>query len=156
MSHPEDMLEVERLCAIENDNMMHAWAAYRLARLSGVSIPEWVLRYFDEAGRNLLALSAEIAKYGNGKGVGPKIAKSIGLASDGAGSPLTKYHADWMVFGLNVRARMLEGDKEDIAVETVARDAGVSMSTVRRSFKTYDRLFPGQALFPDEALTKKS
>lgn len=152
MSHPEDMLEVERRCVVETDNVMHAWAAYSLARVCDAPVPDWVLRYLDKAARNLLALSAE-AQSSGGKHLGPKIAKALGLASAGAGSPLVSYHADWQVFGMNVRARLPGfGGKEYLAIESVAADAGVDKSTVHRAFKLYTALFPGEGIFPDEAL----
>jgi hypothetical protein len=154
MGHPDDMIEVERRCLVETDNVMHAWAAYSMARVCGAPVPDWVLRYFDKAARNLLALSAEAQESG-GRDLGPKIAKALGLASVGAGSPLVAYHADWQTFGMNVRARLPEfGGKEYLAIESVASDVGVSVAAVRRAFKLYDALFPGAAIFPDEALDK--
>lgn len=36
-------------------NPMHAWHAYREARRAGVSVPEWVLTYFDDCAAGLLA-----------------------------------------------------------------------------------------------------
>jgi len=158
VSHPDDMIEADRRCFVETGNPMHAWAAYSLARVCDAPIPEWVLRYLDMVGRNLLALSAD-SQDGGGKDLGPKIATALKLeGKPRSGSPLVTYHADWMVFGMNVRDRMTrvgrDGrfDLETYAIESVASEAGVSKSTVRRAFKLYEALFPGDAIFPDEAL----
>jgi len=153
MSHPDEMLEVEKRCFVETGNPMHVWAAYSLARVCDAPMPDWVMRYFDMAARNLLALSAE-AQDSGGKDLGPKIAGALKLKGKSrAGSPLVSYHADWMVFGMNVRARLPEfGGKEYLAIESVAESAGVSKSTVHRAFKLYETLFPGDATFPDEAI----
>lgn len=151
MRHPDDLIEVERRCLVETNNVMHVWAAYGFARAAGVPIPEWVLRYFDKAGHGLMALAVEAKKQG-GKDFGPRIAKAFGLATAGSGSPLTAYHSAWMTFGMNVRYRMQQGDKEYLAIASVARDGGVSDATVRRAHELFDKLFPGDGIFPDEAL----
>jgi hypothetical protein len=152
LEHPFDLIEVEKRCLVETDNMMHAWAAYSLARANKAPVPEWVFRYFDRAARNLFELSADASKTG-GKDLGPKIATALHLSSKGAGSPLVTYHSDWLVFGMNVRARLPAfGGKEYLAIENVADQAGVSVSTVGRAFKLYNALFPGPGIFPDEAL----
>lgn len=151
MSHPEDLIEVERRCFIETDNVMHVWAAYGFARAAGAPVPDWVLRYFDRIGRSIMALAIE-ARTEGGKDLGPRIAKALGLASAGRGSPLTAYHSDWMVLGMNVRDRMRQGDKDYLAVESVAKDGGVSEATVRRAHELFDKLFPSEGIFPDEAL----
>ena len=158
MSHPDEMLEVEKRCFLETENAMHVWAAYSLARVCDAPVPDWVLRYLDRAARNLLALSAEAQEAG-GKDLGPKIASALRLeGKPRSGSPLVTYHADWMVFGMTVRDRMTRvgrdgrTDLETYAIDDVANEAGVSKATVRRAFKLYDALFPGDAIFPDEAL----
>ena len=151
-----DFIEVERRCLAKTNNPMHAWAAYSFARVAGDPIPDWVLRYFDMAARNLFALADEVQDEG-GMDMGPKIAMALKLASKGRGSPLVEYHHDWLVFGMNVRNRMQRTDSlgrsdlETYAIESVARDHNASESAVRRAYKLYDALFPGDAIFPNEA-----
>jgi hypothetical protein len=159
MKHPDDLLEVERRCFAETSNAMHAWAAYRLARVCDAPVPEWVLRYLDLVGRNLLHLSA--AHDSDGKDLGQKIADAAMLkGKPRAGSPLVNYHADWMVFGMNVRDRMTRigrdgrSDLETYAIESVALESQASKSTVRRAYKLYNALFPGDAIFPDETIER--
>lgn len=151
-SGTSNLVEVERRCFLDTGNPMHVWAAYRMARVADAPIPDWVLRYFDICGDRLLALSADASRNGGAKDMGPKIAKSLGLVSNGRGSPLVSYHADWIVFGANVRARVTDGDKEYLAIESVAKDAGVSTTTVRDAWVRFGALFPGESPFPDEAL----
>lgn len=147
-----ELVEVERRCFKETGNPMHAWAAFRLARVVGSPIPDWVLKYLDQCSRELLSLSSHSSAQGTGKDLGPAIAKTFGLASKGRGSPLVTYHADWMVFGANVRSRMLNGDKEYIAVEEVAKEHAVSKTAVGNSWRLFRAMFPGKSPFPDEAL----
>ena len=150
-----DYIEVERRCLVETDNAMHVWAAYSFARAAGDPIPDWVMRYFDMVARGLFALAVE-AKAEGGKDMGPKIARAMGLASKGRGAPLVEYHNRWMTFGMNVRHRMQQGDKEVFAIESVAKSGGVSISTVERAYKRYAALFPGEAIFPNEAVSPRT
>ena len=153
MSHPNEMLEVERRCFVETNNPMHVWSAYSLARVCDAPVPEWVLRYFDFVSRNLLSLSADVQSEG-GKDLGPRIAQAMKLeGKPRSGSPLVQYHADWMVLALNVIGHLPHaGGKEYLAIEEVAASSGVSISTVRRAFKLYCSLFPNEGDFPEERL----
>jgi hypothetical protein len=157
MNHPDNLIEVERRCYLESGNAMHVWAAYAFARAVDAPLPDWVMSYLDRCGRNLMALSSEVRST-SGKDLGPRIAKAFGLASPGSGSPLTTYHHDWMSLGMSVRDRITRrddrgrADQETYAIEQVADEAGLAPSTVRRAYKLFDHIFPGTAVFPDDAV----
>ncbi|MDG4896616.1 hypothetical protein P9272_23905 [Mesorhizobium sp. WSM4976] len=153
----QDFIEVERRAFFETSNPMHAWAAFRYASVVGTEMPDWVRGYFDLVSKRMLALAADAQTEAdrpkrNSKvdDFGPRLAAAMMMK----GSHLTGYHSDWISYGMNVRHRVQAGDKETFAIESVAEDAGVSVSTVRRGWKRYNKLYPGDAVFPHEAVSK--
>lgn len=153
----EDFIEVERRAFFETSNPMHVWAAFRYAAVAKAETPDWVRGYLDLVSKRILALSAEAHKQTeqpkrNAKvdDFGPRLAAAMMMK----GSHLTGYHSDWIAYGMNVRHRMHSGDQETYAIESVARDASVSISTVRRGWKRYNKLYPGNDIFPHEVVSK--
>jgi hypothetical protein len=65
-------------------NGTHAWTAYRLAREAHLSIPDWVLTYFDEA---VVALGAATTV--------KAVADAFGLGSKGGPFATNKARNDW-------------------------------------------------------------
>lgn len=151
---PDNQLEVERRCYEETGSVLHPWAAYRLARVNKVPVPEWVLQYFDKAANNLFELNSQLHQ---GEKVGDLAAaasRAMGLTGGrGQGSAFSKYNRKWIVYGMNVRAWIQDGEKEYRAIEIVAERLQVDKSTVRRGWKEYQKRFPGSRIFPDEALS---
>jgi hypothetical protein len=150
--HPFDLIEVERRYFVETHNPMHVWTAYSLARCNAAPIPDWVLHYFDHSARELLKLSFETRETG-GENMGPKLARSLGFTSGGPGSGLSNYqNMEWIVYGMHVRARIAQGSKEYIAIEDVSKQLAVHKSTVTRAYKLFDKLFPGDGIFPEDTV----
>ncbi|MEQ8813553.1 MAG: hypothetical protein RLO51_16780 [Thalassobaculum sp.] len=149
-----DLIEVERRCYQETGNPLHVWAAYGLARVVKTPPPEWVLAYFDGVGRNLFTVAA-VHLNGKAANVPAEIMVALGMkppGKSGSGTAFSRYHKDWLSFGMNVRARMQSGEQQTYAIEEVAKQSGVSEKLVRDGWKRYNRLFPGPGIFPDEAL----
>jgi hypothetical protein len=153
----EDFIEAERRAFLETSNPMHVWAAFRFAGVVGAETPEWVRSYLDLVSKRILSLAAQVQNESSrGKrnskvdDFGPRLAAVMMMK----GSHLTGYHSDWITYGMNVRHRIQSGDKETFAIETVAEDAGVSKSTVGRGWKRYNKLYPGDAIFPQETVSK--
>ena len=133
-----DFIEIEKRAFLATNNAMHAWAAYSFARVVKAPPPDWVLRYFDLCAREIFSFAMDVAKSEKkGSNPGPRIAKALHLK----GTDFKGYHSDWMTFGMNVRQRIQQDDKPYFAVESVANDAGVSKSTVRRAWELYDKAF---------------
>ena len=161
--------EVQKRAFVATNNPMYAWAAYSRARLIGDEIPEWVLKYLDFSARALLELSAQtqetlektskggkIRKAKRGaKDIGPRVAAALKLSSKGAGTALSSYHSDWELYGLLVRHFRQNHVGETNAIEEIAGDKGVSASTIRAAYKLYDKLFPGNELFAEDAVKEK-
>lgn len=143
-----EMIEVEWRAFEETSNPFHAWAAYGLARAVGAPIPEWVLQYFDLAMRRLFNISAEGVDIGHHDK--PAL---IARALDFDGQVFTQYRKDWMVLGGAVNQRTATGTQESAAIDEVAERYASSPATVRRAYKRYKRLYPGQGIFPDQSLS---
>jgi hypothetical protein len=135
-----DFIEIEKTAGLATNNAMHVWAAYSFARAAKTPPPEWVLQYFDLCARDIFTIAMDVAK-GNRRATdsGKWILKALRLKT----TDLRNYHSDWLIIGMNVRCRMQQqGDKQEFAVEAVAKDAGVSKSTVARAFRLFDKAFP--------------
>lgn len=130
-------------------NALWCWRAYVTARALGDPIPEWALCYFDRAG-------AAVWKMGNAiwnetgdasldlptamemkRRDGPRHGRGTILRAGG--------NVSWLIMALSVLYRMLEGDKEGIAIEAVAKEGQLSDSTIRRAWKKYKTIFPYDA-----------
>lgn len=142
-------LECERCAYLATRNPLHAWAAYGIARQSRREVPEWVLEYFDKVRLGLvLSVPDEIEKRGTAKGLGPPIARALGLVSGGRGNPFD-YDTKWWAYGRKVRELMKAGDQLDHARHAAAKFYKVSTSTIIRGAKVYDEVFPEGAVEPE-------
>ncbi|MFD2053769.1 hypothetical protein ACFSQT_11940 [Mesorhizobium calcicola] len=153
MSDNADFIEVEHKSFLATGNAMHAWAAFSHARVTKDSIPDWVLNYLDLCARRLFAFSSrqEDAK---GDEFAKIVASAFMLTSMGAGTPASRYfNAKWLVYGMNVHAKVKANTKEEFAVGDVAKDANVSTSTVWRAWRAYKKAFPADDMTALNAAT---
>ena len=120
---------------------MSAWQAYCDARLGGLEIPEWVLKYLDRAAGNIWALPSRCIKGKRVHNFERELAIALEMAKpgdNGRGHVLTDFmDRMWMFYGETVRRYMRQGDKESFAIEAVAKRNGVSTATVRRAWKRF-------------------
>lgn len=155
-----DYIEVERRAFMETSNPMHVWAAFRFARVVKAEIPDWVITYLDLASKRLLALAVdEDQRHSKAKEEGKSYVtdvKRIAPALFMKASHLTGYHDQWVAYGMNVRHLMSEKHKETFAIGYVANRFGVSTSTVRRAWKQYEKMYPGNAIFPEGAVLSEN
>ncbi|MEQ1955957.1 hypothetical protein [Mesorhizobium sp. CN2-181] len=155
-----DYIEVERRAFMETSNPMHVWAAFRFARVVRAEIPDWVIAYLDLASKRLLALAVEEEqKHAQAKQVGKRHVtdvKRVAPAFFIKASHLAGYHDNWVTYGMNVRHLKKQKHQETYAIDHVADHFGVSASTVRRAWKQYEKLYPGDAIFPEDAVLSKT
>ncbi|WP_155992358.1 hypothetical protein [Fodinicurvata fenggangensis] len=152
---PGDALGLEFLGLLEDlykvdGNPLYAWAAYRIARKKGDSVPEWVLSYFDSSS---LALFQSLKDH-NDSGSDVKNPSSLiaeclkmkGPGRSGRGNVFSSFgEASWLFYASLVAGYMRMGEKEYIAIENAAEFLRVSPATVRRAWKKFE-----SAYFRDE------
>ena len=126
-------------------NPLCAWFAYLAARESGITPPAWTLRCLDEAARGIWELWQHAE---SGRKIGPTdIAKAVKLGgSRGKGNAFSNYGSGWMLFAETVAFYMRQGDQETYAIESVANDFLVSVSTVRREWKRFQAEYPERVI----------
>ena len=134
--------------AYERDgNPLHVWSAYCAVRELGQPVPDWILAYFDRCAVALLNLAGSDNFTGRARD-GERVTKpSTAIAQafemkrpgrSGRGSVFSEFtNKTWLLRGATVEMYMGHGDKEIFAIEEVARQNGVSETTVRRDFKKY-------------------
>jgi hypothetical protein len=128
-------------------NSLRAWNVYRMYRLMGRPIPDWVLEYFDRAGDALMALQSEHDR-GAVKNPAVAIAEALGMKKPGRSgaynvfSDMDRERRKWLGYAAEVKGHIEQGSKEDIAIEFVAKTAGVHYSTVYRAWARAKEEFP--------------
>jgi hypothetical protein len=138
-------LEILKMLYDMDRNPLAAWWAFRLARVTRSELPAWVLEYFDRVARNLHALE-EAAKRGQKieRGAGMVALEMKKPARSGRGNlfkNLTE-HPTWAVIAADVNERLPLDHKETIAIDVVAKQRGVSFSTVQRDWAKAKKIFP--------------
>ncbi len=114
-------------------NLLHAWKAYNYHRVEGTGVPEWVLECFDRVSENLSDILA-----------GPPpgdpstaIAEALEMLPDGPSVFWTYKNNKQLRYVDAVLTRIEEGDQPTYAIQSVAREQGVSESTVRRAWRAF-------------------
>lgn len=111
----------------ETGNPVHVWKAYRVARKTGVELPQWVLDYFDAAAGALES----------NPGKGSEILEALGFATGGRRENRASDQLSWAQ-----TVRILMQKHPDWNLETaygkVAENIeGVSESSVRDAYNKY-------------------
>lgn len=154
-------LTLKRLVTIygyiyEHDrNPVWAWRAYRLARMLGEPIPNWVLDYLDQTANGICNLSIPRKKEDppKRKATPNDVVRALGLKKGERGHLMTTPAADisWIVMALGVAIEIDRGSDETYAIDEVAKAYGDDLnpqgvpkhfSTVRRAWKKYSAIFP--------------
>lgn len=132
----QQQLELHRRGYEKVGNPVHVWAAYRCARRAGQPLPLWIWRYLDSVAEALLDPAAADKSAAE--------AATAALEVDRGAGERTSFQefADsrWLDYGAIVTLCIAEGDKEFYAIETVAKELGVSKSAVRRGLIKYREL----------------
>jgi hypothetical protein len=130
------LLEQARLEHAATGNPLAVWVAWRLARRSGLPVPEWVLAYLDDFAQNV---HEWVEKPPAGD-----LARAVGVAL-GFGSarkdenPLTDWRERcegerWL---LAFEARLEQGLSPTAARQEVAREFNTTEATVRRRLERF-------------------
>lgn len=138
MKLSEFMIECERRAYLATGNPMHVWNAYATTRAKRIDVPEWILRYLDKASWGIREMAGDDVPR---KDLAPRIARSLDLVRDGAGTPFD-YDNRWWAYGRKVREFRKRGDQLDHARRFAAEFFEVSVSTIMRGARIYDDAFP--------------
>ncbi|MEW8062375.1 MAG: hypothetical protein AB2797_04620, partial [Candidatus Thiodiazotropha sp.] len=120
----------------KTSNPLYIWETYSQCRNVEMPIPDWIYEYFDQCSSNLMK------HWDNPPGEPAKaIAKSLSMASPGRGSVFTETskrdQTIAMVMGLYL---LLDPKlKPDQLYDSMAKDFGVSRSTVQRAWTEWSR-----------------
>jgi hypothetical protein len=124
-------------------NPLHAWRAYGECRAHGLAIPDWVLAYFDRTADRFWRLTmASSRPVGD---LSPLIAEAVEMkrpGRGGSGSVCTQYdRTNEILLAINAANEIAgrSNGKLKVALRRVARQRGVSLSTVERAFKAFRR-----------------
>ena len=143
----ERLLNQARRRFKKTGNPLEAWDSHLLARQSGVTVPNWVLDYFEDVARELF----ELQTYSQGepldesklKALNAALPAALGFTTTGRGaSPwqwLEKRERDRKI-GIAVQRRLDEGAKLYIARGEVAEEFGLAEKTVRDAYERFDKL----------------
>lgn len=125
--------ERDRVSYQETGNPLFVWQAYKFQRLMSSEVPEWVFLYLDNVAESLLSFTDK------DRCDASFVAKALDLDTrQGERSAFKGFDQD-MAFKLGpaVLRAIADGSQETYAIEAVAKERGVSESTVRRAYKGF-------------------
>jgi hypothetical protein len=127
-------------------NPLYAWETFASCRSAGEDIPEWVLEYLDRAAGKLLEYAQHDPPPAKGEtSTAVAVAMEMKIPGrSGQGTVFTQYVANEKNESgrrilQGVSDRMEAGDKDTHAFENVAKEFGVSHSTVRRAWQKFTK-----------------
>jgi hypothetical protein len=114
----------------EENNPLFAWQAYQISQEVRVTIPWWVLDYFDEVAKNLLNSSQSSAD----ERAGTIIQKALLMKKKGRGSVFRRYddfNEQWGALN-QVRELFENGETLDSALDKVSKKINLSKKAVTK------------------------
>lgn len=137
-------------------NPLHVWFAYAECRSAKLQIPEWILNYLDQVTENLWKLSRG-PRPGEENPTPEKAAPAIAKALGMRGNVFNNFQGQdvsHQSMAHELICRILDGCKETIAAEEIARDWGVSRSTILAAYKKYIDIIPHPKKSPSKSSKK--
>ena len=124
------LLEYCHILFEKEENPLFAWQAYQVSQELKVSIPWWVLKYFDEVAENLLNPSQSSAD----ERVGAIIQKALLMNKKGRGSVFLRYgdfYERWSALN-QVRELLEKNETVDNAFNKVSKKINLSKETIKK------------------------
>lgn len=119
---------------LEERNPLYVWAVYHLSRKLNISIPEWVLEYFDEVAQNL-----QNPPQKGGERISVFLQKALKMQKKGKGNIFKRYFDTekritvvWQIIELLRKKETLENSIIQISEET-----GMSEETLKKWYYHY-------------------
>ena len=136
----------------DHPNPIYAWKAFRMARISGQPIPDWILDYLDTVAVGILGLADEAPKDAN-----KQLAKALGFSSGKPGSRSSEFAAHERyqrdsyianrVFRLRQFSPKMSANK---AFGAVAKELNMELGAVKRAYKRYEAHSDSLAADPEQ------
>ena len=129
-NYARTLLELCRRLFEEKENPLFAWQAYRISQEVQITIPWWVLDYFDEVAENLLDPSQSFAD----ERTGVAIQAALLMKKKGRGSVFLRYadfHEQWAALD-EVQELLEKGETPDSAWDKVSKKINLSKEAVKK------------------------
>lgn len=127
------LIELYRRAFEEENNPLYIWQAYQISRQSGVSIPWWILDYFDEVAKGLLS------PHKSSERISISIQKALKMNTKGRNSFFKRY-LDIMkkISVVSQILNLLEaGETLEDAIYQVSEKTGKKEDTLHKWFYSY-------------------
>ncbi len=130
-----ERIEDRRRRYLETGNPLYVWQAYRTCRELETDVPEWALVYLDHVAVSLLEPTA---KKKDPKFVARALDLDVGRGDSSAFRDIEQDQQGPTKYGQAVISHLrTHGGQETYAIAEVAKQEGVSESTVRRSLESW-------------------
>ena len=138
-------IEGHRKAYERRKNPVFLWHVYLLCRRTGLSLPPWVLEYFDGVAQTFDAWATGKTPMPESRALPVAVAKTLGMRRLGAGNVFREYLHQWKDteawLAQRVYDQVRDGHKLSFAQERVAKECGVSTGKVRRACGKYKDWF---------------
>ena len=133
----------------ESSNPLYAWEALNFCLKRNYTIPEWVLRYFEEASSNIMELAGKQEMLD--QRASAEVYKALDMSKKGSRNVFDRYQVackrDEMVARVCSRITketphgLCDGEKVTHAIEKVAEEFGVSPETVQEAYYKWKKIY---------------